>query len=149
MLIRDKYEDQMSLASNYESCSCDWDSAPEFMCERVKTARKAWTCNECHCPIKPGEKYKETAGKWEGDFSSWQTCMSCVELCNWARISVPCFCWTYGEIIECIHNLVDEARGDMPPGWMFEWGRRMVKINRRRSECGRKPFEWGRDWAPS
>ena len=124
----------MSLASNYASCECWHDSVAEFMTQRIKTALKQHGCYECGCSIEPGTKYEETAGKWDGDFSTFRTCHLCLEVRNWAQISVPCFCWTFGEMLENVQGLVEEARRDMPPGWMFEWGRRMVPIRKRQRE---------------
>lgn len=121
----------MSLASTYSSCECDSDSRAEFMSQRIRTARKSSRCYECGCSIEPGMKYEETFGKWDGDVSNFKTCSLCLEVRNWARISVPCFCWTFGDVLENVRNLVDEARRDMPPGWVFEWGRRMVPIRKR------------------
>jgi hypothetical protein len=123
----------MSLASDYSACSCDY-AAPEFMSQNVRTARKVHQCYECGCSIDPGTKYEETFGKWEGDISHFKTCHLCLEIRDWARISVPCFCWGFGEMLENIQTLVDEARPDMPAGWMFEWGRRMVPIRKRQRE---------------
>src|SRR5580692_4319221 len=113
----------MSLAADYSSCQCDYDASPEFMETRVRKARKSKPCSECRCPIEIGEQYEQTAGKWEGDFLTFNTCFLCADLRRWAQISVPCFCYTFGEVIENVHRLVDEARRDMPAGWIFEWGR--------------------------
>lgn len=124
----------MALASEYSSCEC-WDNnGPEFMSQCVRTARKAHWCYECGCSIEPGTKYEETFGKWDGNVSGFKTCHLCLEVRNWAQISVPCFCFTFGEVLENVQTLVDEARQDMPPGWMFEWGRRMVPIRKRQRE---------------
>jgi hypothetical protein len=120
----------MSLAQHYSSCEC-WEAPAEFMSQSVRTARKQYRCHECCCSIEPGEKYEETFGKWDGDVARFKTCRLCLEVRNWAQISVPCFCWTFGDMLENVQTLVDEARGDMPAGWMFEWGRRMVPIRRR------------------
>ncbi|WP_371422895.1 hypothetical protein, partial [Tardiphaga sp.] len=46
--------------------------------------------------------------------------------------SVPCFCWIYGDLHENVRDLVGEVRHDVPKGFVLEWGRRMIKIQRRR-----------------
>jgi len=120
--------------SDYSSCECIDSDPPEFMSQRIRTARKQGRCYECRCSIEPRTKYEETFGKWDGNVSNFKTCQLCLEVRNWAQISVPCFCWTFGEMLEDVKILVDEARRDMPPGWMFEWGRRMVPIRKRQRE---------------
>jgi hypothetical protein len=93
-------------------------------------ARKQHNCYECRGAINPGESYERAAGKWDGDFCEFKTCSRCAELRQWAQISVPCFCWTYGELHENIRDMVTEVRPDVPRGFVFEWGRRMIKIER-------------------
>lgn len=109
-------------------CYCDYD-APQWISTRnVKAARKPHVCAECNAPILAGEPYEYTSGKWDYH-DTFHICTRCVELREWARISVPCFCWAYGNLHDDVRNMVDAVRHDVP-GFMFEWGRRMVKINR-------------------
>lgn len=115
----------------YDACSCDYDP-PEFCHNEVRKARKPHKCYECRVTIEPGERYEHTRGKWEGDISTFDTCALCLELRQWAKISVPCFCWYYGDLHENIRDMVTEVRSDVPQGFVFEWGRRMIKIERRR-----------------
>lgn len=124
----------------YDACSCDFDQ-PEFCGTRTVKARKAHRCYECRGPIEAGEEYEYTFGKWEGDIGTFKTCMLCAELRQWARISVPCFCWYYGDLHENVRDLVSEVRPDVPAGFVFEWGRRMIKIERRRTGQ-----HWPRQW---
>ena len=121
------------MSEQYDSCSCDYDP-PEFMSQRMRTARKQAKCYECRCPILPGERYEETFGKWYGDVANFKTCNECLELRQWATISVPCFCYEYGNVFECVRDLVQEARADMPPGWIMEWGRHAVKVRQKKRE---------------
>jgi hypothetical protein len=114
---------------SYDACDCDYD-APEFCDITTVKARKPHRCYECRGSIKPGESYERTAGKWDGDFCSFKTCALCRELRRWAVISVPCFCWTYGELHENVRDMVSEVRSDAPSGFIFEWGRRMIRIER-------------------
>ena len=131
---------------DYESCSCDSPPA-EFSSIATVKARKTFKCYECHGLINPGDSHEKTAGKWEGNFESFRTCSRCAELKKWARISVPCFCYTYGEVLYDVKNLVDEARHDCPPGFTMEWGRRMIKIERH-ATGQHWPRQWKRNRPP-
>jgi hypothetical protein len=112
-------------------CSCDYD--PPAWITRVKAARKLRRCDECGCDIRPGESYENVCGK----VSTFHTCVRCVELREWACISVPCFCWTYGgEMHEEVREMVREVAPHIP-GFFMEFGRRMVKI-RQRANSDRK-----------
>lgn len=116
-------------AMSYD-CSCDYD-APEFYHKETRKARFPHKCGECRGPISPGETYEHVRGKWNGDIDSYKTCALCVELREWATISVPCFCGSHGNLHDDVRAMVDEVRHGVP-GFIFEWGRRMVKINRQR-----------------
>lgn len=122
----------MSLADSYESCSCDFDGEPiTFESTAMRKSRKTHMCTECGCSIERGDKYEHVVLGCDGGVYVFKTCPLCIELRSWAKISVPCFCYSYGDVIERVRLLVDEARDDMPKGWMFEWGRRMVPIRAR------------------
>jgi hypothetical protein len=114
----------------YDACYCDYDQ-PEFWSCRTSKARKTHRCCECRSDIRIGECYETTAGKWEGDFSVYKTCQRCAELRQWAIISVPCFCWYYGDLHENVRDMVSEVHHDVP-GLIYEWGRRMIGIERHR-----------------
>lgn len=114
----------------YDSCSCDGDPATFCTIKTVK-ARKTYECYECSGPISPGESHEYVFGKWD-DVQEFRICALCLELRQWAQISVPCFCWNYGEMSENIRDMVTEVRRDVPAGFVFEWGRRIIKIKRHR-----------------
>lgn len=116
----------------YDSCSCDYEPA-EFYSERRTKARKVHRCDECSGSINPGETYRQSSGKWAGDFMTYKMCPLCMELEQWARISVPCFCYTFSELHEHVRNMVDEVAHDCPAGFTMEWGRRIIKIERHAS----------------
>lgn len=61
------------------SCYCDYDR-PEFISTTIRTARKTHKCCECGHIIQPNEKYEHVAGKWDGDFSTFNTCEMCADL---------------------------------------------------------------------
>ena len=114
-------------------CECDYDYDPPEFFDRhtVKRARKTFKCDECHGPIKPGESYERKVGKWDGDFDVYRECALCLEMRQWAKISVPCFCCNiFGELHERIRYMVDDVK-DTVPGFVVEWGRRAVKIRQR------------------
>lgn len=110
------------------SCHCDYD-APSFYCAETRRARKRHTCYECGSWIHPKETYEHVRGRWDWDMGSYDTCCRCVEMRQWATISVPCFCWGHGDLHENVANMVEEVRGHVP-GFFFEFGRRMVRIRR-------------------
>lgn len=112
-------------------CYCDGDP-PEFMVTETRRARKPHQCHECRGTITPGESYEHVRGKWEGDVYTFKTCALCLELRQWATISVPCFCFSYGDLHENVRDMVDGVKGDAPRGFVFEWGRRMIAIQRKR-----------------
>lgn len=120
---------------SYDSCSCDYDQ-PEFCNITTRKARKPHTCSECRGPIEPGVTYEYVTGKWE-DVLYFKTCPLCLELRQWALISVPCFCFAYEALHENVRDMVTEVRRDVPRGFVFEWGRRMIVIQRHR---------YGRHW---
>lgn len=115
---------------SYAACYCDYDPATVYRVSLHK-ARKPHVCIECLAPIYVTEEYEYTFGIWEGDAQTYHTCMLCRELRQWATISVPCFCWYYEMLHENVRDMVDEVKRDVR-GFVFEWGRRMVKINRQR-----------------
>lgn len=124
----------------YDSCSCDYDP-PEFIVIETRKARKSHRCYECRADIPPRETYEHVRGKWEGEIYTFRTCALCLELRQWAKISVPCFCWAYGDLHDNIRDMVSEVRPDVPRGFVFEWGRRLIKIERRRFAQ-----HWPRQW---
>lgn len=125
----------------YDSCSCDYDPPSVHRTNFVKAARKEHHCYECGSAIAVGEPYENTWGVWDGNVSTFKTCHLCAELRQWAQISVPCFCWVYGDLHENVRDLVSEAREDCPVGFTMEWGRRMIKIQRRKYVA-----HWPRQW---
>lgn len=96
---------------------------------KVKKARRPHRCPECGARIPAGAPYEYVSGVWEGYFSDFHTCALCKELRDWATISVPCFCWAYGELLSDVREMVGETAPDVP-GMFFEYGRRMVAIKR-------------------
>ncbi len=112
-------------------CFCDYE--PPTWCNiiNVKASRKPHQCYECHAPIFVGEPYEYTSGLWEGEFQDFHVCTRCVELRQWATISVPCFCWGYGNLHDDVREMARETARHVP-GFFMEYGRRMIRIRRER-----------------
>ena len=110
-------------------CYCDYDPA-EFLATYVRKARKPHKCEACSAVISPGAQYEIVAGKWDGEFATFHTCMDCQRLREYVIAHVPCFCWSY-------QMLYDEARETLReyvhhvPGMAMESGRLMVAMRRR------------------
>ena len=107
-------------------CYCDYDY-PEMYSKDVRIARKVHKCCECGRTIKPKEKYEHVAGKWEGYFDTFDTCIYCIELREWVTNNIPCFCWAHGNMREDARNAVDDIAHEIP-GIMFGLLRHEVKI---------------------
>jgi len=116
-------------------CDCDYDDCdrPAF-CEQfmVKSARKQHRCVECDGPILVGESYWKTVGKWD-DLQTFRECVLCLDLRQWAEISMPCFCsYIFGELHERVRDMVTDVAPKVP-GFFMEYGRRMIAIRQRRA----------------
>lgn len=59
-------------------------------------SRKEHRCTECREPIPVGAKYERTEGLWDGSWSTYKTCLSCVEIRN----HFACDGWVYGQLWE-------------------------------------------------
>ena len=53
---------------------------PEFLDVRVRKTRKLRRCCECLCEIGVGERYEYVRGKWEGDWDTFRTCLTCARI---------------------------------------------------------------------
>lgn len=73
------------------------ENLPAFCDERIVTARREHRCCECRETIQPGTDYEYVAGKWDGRFDSFKTCLLCVEI----RRAFACdSSWTYTTLWE-------------------------------------------------
>ena len=116
-----------------DACYCDGDS-PEFFSETVNTARKAHRCSECGRAIEVGEQYENVAGKWDGDFSTFKTCLRCRAVRLYVIEHVPCFCWTYTDLLNDARETVADYSRELPGMW-FGFGRLLVAATRHRKEA--------------
>lgn len=67
---------------------------------KVVKAAKDHTCTECHEVIPRGTKYERVEGLWDDTWSTFRTCLSCVEIrshfaCDDASGEGR---WVYGEV---------------------------------------------------
>jgi hypothetical protein len=107
----------------------------DFQTETTPTARKTHTCGECHGHIDPGQKYQLISGSWDGDMSSFKTCMPCLTAREWA-IAQPEWgsdgehLYYFGQLEEDLTYLAPESRvGD---GRRFKTYRLQNEICQRR-----------------
>lgn len=113
-------------------CYCDYDP-PEFYHSELRKARKPHKCVECTGHALPGEKYEYVRGKWDGTIWTFKTCPRCLDLAQWVKNNVPCFCPAHGGMDEAMQDAIDaaydRARSEVTGLW-FGFHRR--KIQRRR-----------------
>jgi hypothetical protein len=60
------------------------------------TAHKEHHCTECGEVIAIGSKYERIEGLWESSWSTYKTCLSCVEI----RDHFACEGWIFGQLWE-------------------------------------------------
>ena len=76
---------------------------------------------ECGGPIYKGESYMRKDGKWDRGIESYCECHLCVELREWATISMPCFCAnTFGTLHEKAREMMQDVSREVP-GLFGEW----------------------------
>ena len=59
---------------------CFDGNPPDVFHAKIVTARKEFKCCECGVVIGRGEKNERAFGVWQGDASTFHTCMRCVEI---------------------------------------------------------------------
>ena len=83
-------------------CSCDYDPS-DVWDANIQRARKQYHCDECGEDIHPGEHYERVGSLFDGRWSTYRFCLSCVEwsraLGAWSRLHRDaCVCWTIGDM---------------------------------------------------
>lgn len=109
-------------------CYCDYDPPSVYSSKTVK-ARKAHRCDECRRTIAIGERYKYTFGVWEGYPTSHHMCSHCAEIQSFVTISLPCFCWYQGTLLDDAQEAIQEAYArarDEVRGIFVGFGRRVI-----------------------
>jgi len=84
----------------------DWEEWYVLQHKIVKAA-KEHSCEECTCPILPGEKYEIYKVKQEGDIYTAKTCLDCVSL----RKGFFPYNWMAGSIRDDIIERIYELHG--------------------------------------
>lgn len=120
-------------------CYCDYDP-PSVFSDKIVKARKPHRCDECCREIRTGEQYLYAFGVWDGYASSWHTCSHCREIQKFVSINIPCFCWTYGNMLEDAEEAISEAyyrAADEVRGLRFGFGRLLVKAKHAKASANR------------
>lgn len=91
-------------------CSMDVMCRPTVMVEHIRTAKKEHQCCECDNMIKPGAKYQDVTGIWDGHPNRYRTCLPCVGIrrdyfddFNFGELReafYECFGFSYNEVPE-------------------------------------------------
>lgn len=111
-------------------CYCDYEPAEVYV-QTPRLARKVHRCSECGKAIEKGEVYERVFAIWEGDPNDMPMCFHCLSLIEFVEASVPCFCWTHGNLHEDVRETVD-AYAHEADGLRFGWLRRQAMIEKRR-----------------
>lgn len=88
--------------------SGDGESAACHTVATVKAAKDHWCC-ECRETIAKGVRYETVRGMWDSSWSTYRTCLSCVEI----RTHFQCNGWIYGQLWS---DLADNFYPDMKAG---------------------------------
>jgi hypothetical protein len=105
----------------FGSCACfDYSfDGPEFFTDRIVKARKAHVCGECGSEIEIGQRHEYVVGKWNGDFSTHRTCLTCVAV----RDSLMSCGFAYGQVWEDLRNWFEgqgiETEDDDGESWLL------------------------------
>lgn len=79
--------------------------------ETVRVARKPHRCCECDETIPAGARYEYATGCWDGSWSTFKTCLSCVEI----RQHFACDGWIYEHLWEDLEeNFFPDMRAGGP-----------------------------------
>ena len=93
------------------NCGCVYvdngDLMPEFYNSSKHRARKNHKCDECGKAINKRELYECVSGKWDGDFLTYKTCGSCLDI----RTVFFCDGWIFTEVIEALENYIHDGNG--------------------------------------
>ncbi len=122
-------------------CYCDYERA-ELSAIEMRKARKRHHCDECGRTIWQGEQYEYTRSLLGGAWLTNRTCWQCLELREWVKAHIPCFCWAHGYMLEDARNALESLRHETSDtaGVLFGAGRRLVAIRRERQRKGRAPL---------
>lgn len=80
-------------------------SEPSLYRAYIRVARKKHKCSECSGDILPGESYEAAKGKWDGEWSRFQTCPMCLSFRERHGITQ----WIHGRLLEDYDYKFDES----------------------------------------
>jgi len=114
-------------------CYCDCEQAA-FSQVKMRNARKPHLCDECGRVIELGERYEHTRSILDGLWCTDRTCRECLELRDYVKAHVPCFCWGHGNMIQDARNALDALADETSDtaGVLFGAGRRLLAIRKTR-----------------
>lgn len=112
-------------------CDFDCDDYPEFVSESIRRARKQYRCCDCGGLILPGERYENTAGKWDGDLLTFRTCAACLDGPR-RFFSFTCGSWTYGGMVERLYDGLCDADEYVPAPVVRKVKRMVARAEHRR-----------------
>lgn len=76
-------------------CPLEGNDAPASVwSSETRRSAKEHHCIECGEMIKRGDRYEYATGCWDGRWSTFKTCLSCVEI----RDHFACNGWIYGQL---------------------------------------------------
>ena len=114
-------------------CSCDDGERPTvYEPSDVMIARVEHRCYECGHAILPGESYRHVFAVYPtmDGAETMRTCAWCMEMEEWIKAIVPCFCFLHGNLHESVAEVVDHYQ-DQTAGLRFGFNRRRYEISKR------------------
>lgn len=112
------------------------DDSASFYEANMRRARKVHACEECNGPIGVGDEHEYVKGLWDGQWSTFRTCLSCKEI----RDHFACDGFMFGQLWsdlaenffpdmrcggQCMDDLSPEAKNriiDKRMEWYFDQG---------------------------
>jgi len=108
-------------------CACVYPTeadGPEFSNIRYRKARKEHKCCECEKVIEKGERYEIIAGKWDGDVSTFKTCLDCAAI----RDELFCHGHTFEYLYHDLNEHIRDTDGQIAPSCLVKLPRRARNI---------------------
>lgn len=110
-------------------CYCDYDEVAKVYEAKVVMARKPHRCNECGVTIQSRERYERVGSLFDGRWDTYRTCARCLDLREFVKAHVPCFCWYHENMREDAIQTADHwAWKEQVPGLRFGALRREMRI---------------------
>ena len=114
------------------TCSCDGEVA-DFYRARRPMAHKHHMCDECGATIPTGERYEYATMLYDGAWTSYKTCVACLEMRDLVESASRCFCWHHCALHHDIRQWCEDEGPDYP-GIRFALGRLVIAKRRERAK---------------